>query len=131
MKQLIFGLCAFITIVAASCTKDKTDKPDPVQENVSIKGDWAVSSIVTKEDGFDPVTYQGKADDYYKFGDDGNVAVKVDEFETTVTYQMVDQTHVNIAGDVEEIKELSLHKMILHSPATADAPEDETITLTR
>ncbi len=86
--------------------------------------------LITVEPGFDPVKYQGKPDDYYKFGADGNVAVKVDEFVTTVSYEMVDATHV-IAGDVEEIKQLTDHKLVLHSAAGSDAPEDETITLTR
>ncbi len=44
---------------------------------------------------------------------------------------MVDASHVSIDGDVEEIKELTDHKLVIHSPATAEVPEDMTFTLTR
>jgi hypothetical protein len=129
MRQLrVLTLAIAVILFAASCSKDKDDKP---AGNASIKGKWNVSTILTVEPNADPYTYNGKPDDFVNFQEDGTMSSSVDGYEQTVDYEIIDATHINIDGSVTEIKQLTDHKLVVFDPHHEGQPEDMTYTLTK
>lgn len=111
MKQLSIAVLAMAVIFfAASCSKDKTDKP---ADNASIQGRWKISSIVTVELNNETGTYTGQEGDFIEFEADGTVTLSVDGSEVSQNYTVVDSKHIDFDGDVTEIKELSFHKLVI------------------
>jgi hypothetical protein len=129
MKQMrILALAIAVIFFAASCSKDKGDKP---ANNASIQGRWNVSNIVTVEPNNETASYTGQEGDFVEFKADGTMSSSVDGYEQTVDYEIVDATHVKVDGSVSEIKELSSHKLVVLDPAHEGQPENITYTLTK
>jgi hypothetical protein len=129
MKQIrILALAIAVILFAASCSKDKEDKP---VNNASIQGRWSVNNIVTVEPNNETGTYTGKEGDFVEFKSDGTMSSSVDGYEQTVEYEIVDATHVNVDGSVSEIKELTSHKLVVLDPAHEGQSENITYTLTK
>src|SRR5690349_4270868 len=92
MKQLrILALAITVIFFAASCSKDKTDKP---VDNTSILGRWNVSLIVTVEQNNETYTYTGKEGDFIEFKADGTATSSVDGGEASQNYKLVDAKHI-------------------------------------
>ena len=129
MKQLrILALAIAVIFFAASCSKDKADKP---VDNASIKGRWSVSNILTVEPDAEPYSYTGTASDFIEFKEDGTMSSSVDGYEQTVDYEIIDAKHVKVDGSITEVKELTSHKLVMLDPAHEGQPENITYTLTK
>src|SRR4051812_27285324 len=129
MRQLrILALAIAVILFAASCSKDKGEKP---VDNASIKGKWNVSTILTVEPDAEPYTYTGQANDFIDFKEDGTMSSSVDGYEQTVDYEIIDASHVKVDGSITEVKELNSHKLVILDPAHEGQPENITYTLTK
>ena len=129
MKHFRFlALAIAVIFFAASCSKDKGDKPS---NSASIQARWSVSKIVTVEPNDETATYTGKDGDFVEFKTDGTMSSSVDGYEQTVNYEIVDATHVNVDGSISEIKELTSHKLVVLDPAHEGQPENITYILSK
>jgi hypothetical protein len=129
MKQIrILALAIAVIFFAASCSKDKGDKPE---SNASIIGTWNISHILTIEPNNDRYDYPGEAGDYMEFNNDGTMFTKVQEYEKSEDYQMKDATHLKKGGYDADLKELTNNKAALHIPPHDSQPEDITYFLTK
>jgi len=126
VRMLVLAMA--VIFFAASCSKDKGDKP---ADNASIKGRWNISSILTVEPDAEPYTYTGQSGDFVEFKEDGTMSSSVDGYEQTVDYEIIDATHVKVDGSVTEVKELTNSKLVMLDPAHEGQPEDITYTLTK
>ena len=122
------ALAIGIIFFAASCSKDKTDKP---VDTASIQGRWNITSIVTVEPNDETGTYMGQAGDFIEFKTDGTVTSSVDGSEVTQNYHLVDSKHIDFDGDVTEIKELSSNKMVIYDAPHEGQPEKMTFNLSK
>ena len=126
MKQIsILILAIAIIFFAASCSKDKGDKPSG-----SIEGVWNITHIHTIEPTNDIYDYDNPAGDYMEFSG-GSLFIKVGEYEKTESYEVVDASHIDRDGFVSDIKELTDHKLVIQSAAHDGQPEDITYTMTK
>ena len=129
MRQFgILTLAIAVIFFAASCSKDKSEKP---ADNASIKGKWSVSTILTIEPDAEPYTYTGTTNDFVEFKEDGTMSSSVDGYEQTVDYEIIDAKHVKVDGSITEVKELTSHKLVILDPAHEGQPENITYTLTK
>jgi hypothetical protein len=122
----ILALAIAVIFFAASCSKDKGDKP---ADGTSIQARWNVSKILTVEPDDETSTYTGKDGDFVEFKADGTMSSSVNGYEQTVDYEIIDATHVKVDGSISEIKELTSHKLVVLDPAHEGQPENITYTL--
>ena len=129
MKQFkILALVMAVIFFAASCKKDKGDKPTG---STSIKGKWSITHILTIEPTNDEYNYDGKAGDYMEFKDDGTMFTKVGDYENAEDYEVINATHIKKGGFDAELKELTNNKCVLFVPHNDGQPENITYTLTK
>jgi len=130
MKQFrVLALAAAVIFFAASCKKDKID--NPTGGDASIIGTWNISHILTIEPNNDRYDYPGEAGDYMEFNNDGTMFTKVQEYEKSEDYQMLDATHLKKGGNDADLKDLTNNKAALHIPPHNGQPEDITYFLTK
>lgn len=126
MKQTgILALAIAVILFAASCSKNKGDKPSG-----SIEGVWKITHIHTVEPTNDVYDYDDPAGDYMEFSG-GSLFIKVGEYEKTESYEIIDAAHINRDGFVSDIQELTDHKLVLHSAPHDGQPEDLTYTMSK
>ena len=128
MKQIrILALAIAVIFFAASCSKDKGEKPTG---GGSIEGKWNMTHIKTIEPNNEVYNYDAEAGDYMKFNADGTMFTKVGDYEKTEDYQVVDNNHIKKGGFDADIQ-LSSNKLVLHVPPHDGQPEDLTYTLSK
>src|SRR6478672_11555389 len=112
MKQIrILTLAIAVIFFAASCSKDKGNKP---VTDASIKGKWNLTHILTIEPTNDRYDYDGKPGEYMEFKDDGTMFTKVGDYENAEDYEIIDGTNMKKGGYDADIKELTNNKFVLH-----------------
>lgn len=126
MKKIIFpGLIALLLF--SGCNKPK--------DEISLKGEWNVDNVITKEYRSGSVnTITEPGDGYkYNFQDNGNLLITGFLSGSTVPYTMLPNSKVEIDGDVYEIRNLTASAVTLfvHVDYNADEYDELYINLKR